>query len=121
LSIRPQGKMNKISIADFFKNASCILSEGAVIERLRRNRDLKLDPFLVNSAFIYDAAKRESLETIYRQYLDIGREFDLPLLLSAPTWRASRERIDAAGFAGLRRVPRTGPDQRSHNTGGLKS
>lgn len=92
--------MNKISIAEFIKNTPCILGEGAVIERLRRNGNLELDPFLVNSSFIYDDSKRTALETIYRQYLDIGNEFDLPLLISTPTWRASRERIDAAGYAG---------------------
>ena len=42
--------------------------------------------------------KGESLAVIYRQYLDIGRQFDLPLILSTPTWRASRERISEAGF-----------------------
>ena len=93
--------MNHISFAEFLESAPCILGEGAVIERLRRNNDLKLDPYLVNSAFIYEDAKRAALETICRQYLDIGREYGLPLLLSTPTWRASRERIAAAGYAGF--------------------
>ena len=93
--------MNKIPFVKFLENAPCILGEGAVIERLRRNGDLELDPFLVNSAFIYEGAKRAALERICRQYLDIGREFGLPLLMSTPTWRASRERIEAAGLAGV--------------------
>jgi homocysteine S-methyltransferase len=93
--------MNQIPFAKFLENYPCILGEGAVIERLRRNSDLELDPYLVNSAFIYDDAKRAALETICREYLDIGREFGLPLLMSTPTWRASRERIEAAGLAGV--------------------
>ena len=93
--------MNNISITEFIQSASCILGEGAVIERLRRSGDLELDPFLVNSAFIYEDAKRAALEAIYRQYLDIGRKFDLPILISTPTWRANRERIDAAGYRGV--------------------
>ncbi len=91
--------MSHTSFADFLENSDCILGEGAVIERLRRNNDLELDPFLVNSAFIYEDAQRLALETICRQYLDIGREFDLPLLMSTPTWRASRERIEAKRLA----------------------
>jgi len=91
--------MNHIPFADFLERSPRILGEGAVIERLRRRGSLDLNPFLVNSAFIYEAANRAALETIYRQYLDIGREFGLPLLISTPTWRASRERIDAAGYA----------------------
>jgi homocysteine S-methyltransferase len=93
--------MNNISIVELIESASCILGEGAVIERLRRSTDLALDPFLVNSAFIYEKEKRAALETICRQYLDIGHAFDLPLLLSTPTWRANRERMDAAGYAGV--------------------
>ena len=91
---------DNISFSEFYDDVPCILGEGAVIERLRRG-GLELDPYLVNSAFIYENPKRMALETIYRQYLDIGREFGLPLLLATPTWRASRERIDAAGYAGI--------------------
>jgi homocysteine S-methyltransferase len=92
--------MNHIPFAEFLERFPCILGEGAVIERLRRNSGLELDPYLVNSAFIYEGPKRAALETICRQYLDIGRDTGLPLLISTPTWRASRERIDAAGLAG---------------------
>jgi len=93
--------MNHTSFEKFLINSPFILGEGAVIERLRRNNDLELDPFLVNSAFIYDDVKRSLLETICRQYLDIGRTLDVPLLMSTPTWRASKERIAAAGLSGI--------------------
>ena len=83
---------------EFLKNAKSILGEGAVIERLRRDSEFELDPDIVNSAFIYDRRKRDALAGIYRQYLDIGCKYDLPLLLSTPTWRASRERIKKAGY-----------------------
>jgi len=93
--------MNSIPFAKTLENSPCILGEGAVIERLRRDSGLEFDPYLVNSAFIYEDSKRAALETICRQYLDIGRAFGLPLLMSTPTWRASRERIAAAGYAGV--------------------
>ncbi|MBT1072740.1 homocysteine S-methyltransferase family protein [Pelotalea chapellei] len=93
--------MNHTSFTELLQSSRCILGEGAVIERLRRNIDLELDPALVNSAFIYEDAKRAALEIIYRQYLDIGCSFDLPILISTPTWRANRERIEAAGYAGI--------------------
>jgi homocysteine S-methyltransferase len=94
-------KMKRIPFSEFFKRSRCILGEGAVIERLRRNTDFEIDPHIVNSAFIYDEAKRAALAVICRQYLDIGFQHGLPLLLSTPTWRASRERIAAAGYEGL--------------------
>lgn len=82
-----------------WKSFGTILGEGAVIERLRRMPGINLDDFVVNSALIYDESGRIALETICRQYLEIGRKYDLPLLLSTPTWRAGRERIAAAGLA----------------------
>ncbi len=75
-----------------------ILGEGAVIERLRRDTPFALDEVLVNSAFIYNDKKRTALEEIIRQYIDIGHSYDLPVLLSTPTWRASEERIRQAGY-----------------------
>jgi homocysteine S-methyltransferase len=77
-----------------------ILGEGAVIERLRRTTGVQLDEHVVNSALIYQEQGRIALESICRQYLEIGRRLNLPLLLSTPTWRAGRDRIAAAGRAG---------------------
>jgi len=93
--------MNLVSFPEFFNRSRCILGEGAVIERLRRNPDFEIDPYIVNSAFIYDEAKRAALEAICLQYLDIGFHHGLPLLLSTPTWRAGRERIATAGYEGV--------------------
>ena len=90
--------MKHLPFQDFFEKSRCILGEGAVIERLRRNSGFELDPHVVNSAFIYDTDKRAAISGIFRQYLDIGLKYNLPLLLSTPTWRASRERIEQAGY-----------------------
>ena len=84
----------------FLARSPTILGEGAVIERLRRTPGIRLDEHVVNSALIYEEAGRAAIEAIYRQYLEIGQRYKLPLLLSTPTWRAGRERIAAAGLAG---------------------
>jgi homocysteine S-methyltransferase len=90
--------MNHTPFPIFLKQSPCILGEGAVIERLRRNSDIELNPHIVNSAFIYKDSTRAALEAIYRQYMDVGLMYRLPLLISTPTWRASQERIASAGF-----------------------
>ena len=90
--------MTTASFSQFLDQSDIIIGEGAVIERLRRDTEWDLDPHVVNAAFIYQPEKRSALETIYRQYLDVGSASGLPLLLSTPTWRASRERIEAAGY-----------------------
>jgi len=93
--------MKPLPFPEFFEKSPCILGEGAVIERLRRNNEVELDPHIVNSAFLYDKDKSAALSEIYRQYFDIGRKYHLPLVLSTPTWRASRERIKKAGYEKL--------------------
>ena len=91
--------MNQISIPQFIKKAEVILGEGAVIERIKRESDLELDPHIVNAAFIYNDKQCRLLADIFKGYLDIGKTTGLPLLISTPTWRASQERIHSAGYA----------------------
>ncbi|GFO69123.1 homocysteine methyltransferase [Geomonas limicola] len=91
--------MPAASFSEMLHQGKCILGEGAVIERLRRDPAIELDPYLVNSHLVYLEPGRQALAAICGGYLEIARRFDLPLLLSTPTWRASRERIAAAGLA----------------------
>jgi len=90
----------RVPFQAFLAESPVILGEGAVIERLRRSSGIRLDDHVVNSALIYQATGRLTLEAICRQYLEIGQRYNLPLLLSTPTWRAGRDRIAAAGLAG---------------------
>ncbi len=78
---------------------SPILTEGAVIERLRRETTLTLDPHILHAGFIRHRAGRQALERIYAAYIAVGRRYGLPLILGAPTWRASLERVGQAGLA----------------------
>ncbi len=90
--------MLPLSLPQFLKGHEVILGEGAVIERLKRESDQELDPYIANAAFIYKGQQRRLLVDIFRGYLDIGMATGLPLLLSTPTWRASHERIQSAGY-----------------------
>ncbi len=74
------------------------LTEGAIIERIRRETDFPLDPHVLNAGFIYDPDQRILLKELYTGYIDAGREAGLPMLLLAPTWRATPPRLFAAGL-----------------------
>ncbi len=78
---------------------SVALAEGAVIERLRRDPRVSLDPNLVHAAFPSQPAAAAVMAAIYREYLDIAREFALPMVCFTPTWRANAERAGRAGKA----------------------
>ncbi len=77
-----------------------ILTEGAVLERLRRDASARLDPWVDHAALIYDPAGRAALTKIESEYLSIGRASDLPLIVFTPTWHANPERIAKAGLVG---------------------
>jgi len=87
-----------MNFVETINNSPMILTEGAVIERLHRDPSLELDPHILNAGLIYDDLGRRALEKIYRQYIAVGLKFNLPILLSAPTWRANPDRIEASGF-----------------------
>jgi homocysteine S-methyltransferase len=93
-----------MDFAETVNTGSSLLTEGAVIERLRRNPDVTLDPHILHAGLIYDTAGRETLSRIHRQYLDIGLAHQLPMIILTPTWRASRERMKQAGFGDDRDV-----------------
>ena len=47
MEVKSGEKVNQTPFLEFFKKFPIILGEGAVIERLRRNTDFELDPFIV--------------------------------------------------------------------------
>lgn len=81
------------SFAERLAPCPAVLMEGAVIERLKRETALELDPLLLNTPLIYDAAGRAAMTDIYTRYIAIGVKHGLPILVAAPTWRANAERI----------------------------
>ena len=87
-----------VSFIQILEQQRTILSECAVSERLRRFPAIELHPTLFNTPLIYDAEGRQRLEEIYRSYIEVARDANLPLLLCAPTWRVDRVRIEEAGM-----------------------
>lgn len=75
-----------------------ILTEGAVLERIRRETSLQMDPRLLNTGLIYSSAGRAAMARIYSQYIRIAADHRLPILVAAPTWRANPERVKQAAL-----------------------
>ena len=82
------------------ERAAAVLTEGSVVERLRRHPALALDPDVAHAGFLYEPKAARIMGDIWREYLSIGREAGLPILILTPTWRASSERLDRARLAG---------------------
>ena len=73
-----------------------IITEGSIIERLKREFKYPLDDALSNALMIYDEAGKSLLEKIYREYLDIAKSSDFPIMLLTPTWRTNSDRTKTA-------------------------
>ena len=75
-----------------------MLGEGSLYERLRREPAVRFDDDIAHATLVYDDAARAVLERTHREYLDIGQAHGLPMLTTADTWRANRERQDRSPF-----------------------
>ncbi len=72
-----------MSFAEIFKTSNVILTEGALVERLKGEFNLTMDPFVNHANLIYENPK--TLEFLYKQYIDIGQRYDLPIMIMTPT------------------------------------
>jgi len=90
--------------AEALQNERIILAEGGVIERLKRELRVPLDPNILHAGWVFDPHRRAVLEGIWRDYLTVGRQFDLPMIVLTPTWRANPERVKAAGYKDVNEI-----------------
>jgi S-methylmethionine-dependent homocysteine/selenocysteine methylase len=75
-----------------------------MLERIRRDPAARLDPFIAHAGLIYDPAGRAILDRIYREYIDIARSHDLPMMTYAPTWRANPDNLEKSAYRHHRHI-----------------
>ncbi len=74
-----------------------ILAEAAVIETLKRSREIELHPELVNALLIYDDQGRRLIAGLINRFIAVARKIEVPIIVTTPTWRANRERLERVG------------------------
>ncbi len=87
-----------MTLEDAVKEHPVILTDGSMLERLRRDDSVELDPHILHAGLMYDDSERSVVVRLHRQYIDIGVEFGAPFIVLAPTWRANPERIEKSRF-----------------------
>ena len=76
-----------------------VLAECAVAEPLSRQDGITLHPTLFNSPLIYGPDHATAaLSAIYHDYLTAASEANIPLILTAPTWRLDATRVAEANM-----------------------
>ena len=73
-------------IQKIIDNCDFILTEGAVIESLRRGTGVRLHPRLENSLLIYEESGKIELSKLYQGYIKVARTGDIPITICTPTW-----------------------------------
>lgn len=89
-----------MNFSQFVGSGAPAITEGAVLERVRRDPAIALDPHILNGGFVYDAKARIRLAAIHADYMRLARESQLPILTFTDTWRCSQRAIDASRFKG---------------------
>ncbi len=74
-----------------FHVSKLILTEGALVERLKTEFNIQLDPHINHAAQIYE--NPVALEALYRQYIGIAQKHDLPIMLATPSRRVNEETL----------------------------
>jgi len=89
-----------MDFSSFVASGAPALAEGAVVERVRRDPAVVLDPHILNGGLIYDPAGRALLARIHGDYARLARQAGLPILMFTDTWRCSRGLVEASRFRG---------------------
>lgn len=87
-----------MDFTQFLASGAPAIAEGAVLERVRRDPALLLDPHILHGGLIYDPAGRSRLAEIHSDYMRLARKAGLPLLIFTDTWRCSRSAVEASPF-----------------------
>lgn len=79
-----------------YKESKIILTEGALVERLKTEFDVEIDSYINHAGLIY--TNPEILEMLYKQYVDIAQKHNLPIMIMTPTRKVNFESIKNSKF-----------------------
>ena len=74
-----------------------VLTDGGVETRVMFETDIPMDPDVQVAAMTEDRESRTALKDIYGGYVKAARDFDLPVIIGTPTFRASANFVARAG------------------------
>lgn len=74
-----------------------LLTEGAIVERLKQHGGITLDPYVNHATAIYDHPT--VLGRLYDEYVAIAELYDLPLLIMTPTRKVNVESVKRCKYS----------------------
>lgn len=98
--------MRSDKLESVIKSGKPILTEGAIVERLRRALHVEINSFVANASLLYSDCGRHALSSLWREYIDIAIQNNLEIIVYTPTWRVNAERLKQAGLPDIQQVAR---------------
>jgi len=95
--------MPGMDFAGTFLDSRVLLTEAAIVERLRHECGARLDDHVNHAGLLYDAPG--SLGGLYRQYIAIARRFELPILVMTPTRRVNKLTLARSAYRERNLIP----------------
>lgn len=80
------------------KNSPAVLMDAPMETRIEYGTDIKLDPEMSIFTLADKVDGKAALAALYRQDIDTVMPFNLPIILNAPAFRASREHCQRLGL-----------------------
>lgn len=80
-----------MNFKELFCESEIILTEGAIVERLKNEFHVTMDKFVNHAGCIYNNA--EILKNIYKEYIDIAGNYNLPIMVMTPTRKVNYESL----------------------------
>ncbi|MDD7793908.1 homocysteine S-methyltransferase family protein [Clostridium sp. 'White wine YQ'] len=84
-------------LSSFYKY-KYILTEGAIVERLKKEYNVKLDEEIMHAGLIYNDRQASVLRNIYMEYIETSEKYDLPIMIMTPTRRANKTKISNSSY-----------------------
>ncbi|NOU59686.1 homocysteine S-methyltransferase family protein [Marinifilum caeruleilacunae] len=80
-----------MSFEKIYHQSELIVTEAALVERLKSEFNIRMDAMINHAGLIYTNPK--VLEVFYKQYINVGQAFDLPIMMMTPTRKVNAETI----------------------------
>lgn len=87
-----------MNLVNCFSQSKPILMEGALGERLKREYHLNIDQDVGMASLVYTSYGRKALLSLWNEYINIAKQYQLPFIATTPTRRANQQRVMTSNY-----------------------
>lgn len=81
-----------------FNSTPYLVYDGPMETRIEYDTDLKMDEAVSLFTLVFDEKGRKILEKFYREDISVAKNYDMPIIINAPTFRANLAHSTRLGY-----------------------